>query len=318
MGLKRKGFFTFLVILIPSFIIIYVGSVRIAEKHIMKADFERVSLITDIVKNGLVTIMLEEKGRDLKRFLDNLIAEDIEGIYILDKYGNVISSTTSPPLDHNFLNHVMSRSWKDNFTEMLPMKINEKDIYSSIIPLYNERPCQKCHGSKDDLRAILHVEISRTKTLSKIRDLKYQIALVTSFVFLILIYLFYRFNLETILKPIVQMKNNIRRQGLTDIQINMDELQTIMVYINELSRNLEIRADEIRSLKASNTEILERLNNIKRIIMDDLQMPLSKILASMEAYSEENSHDDLKREILKTFVKDIKRLIKTMEDLNQS
>lgn len=48
----------------------------------MKAEAERVLLITEIVKNGLVTIMIEGHGKDLKRFFDTLIAEDIEGIYI--------------------------------------------------------------------------------------------------------------------------------------------------------------------------------------------------------------------------------------------
>lgn len=318
MGLRRKGLLTFTLILAPSLIILSFLSIRFSERQILKSEAERVSLITEIVRNGLVTIMIEGRGKDLKRFLDALIAEDIEGIYILNRDGNVISSTVSPALDKRFLNQVLSRSWKGKNLEMSLMKINEKDIYSSILPIYNERTCQKCHGSQEDIRAILHVEISRAKTISKMKNLRYQIVFLTSSIFLILLYLFYRFNINKLLSPIAQMADTLKKQGVIDSKLDMDELQILMFHMNDLSRNIELMAQETKALQSTNKELLKKIDNLKMAVKEDVARPLSKIMASIEAFSEELGHDDPKKEILKTFIDEHKRLLKILEGLNKS
>lgn len=318
MGLRRKGLLTFTLILAPSLIILSFLSIRFSERQILKSEAERVSLITEIVRNGLVTIMIEGRGKDLKRFLDALIAEDIEGIYILNRDGNVISSTVSPALDKRFLNQVLSRSWKGKNLEMSLMKINEKDIYSSILPIYNERTCQKCHGSQEDIRAILHVEISRAKTISKMKNLRYQIVFLTSSIFLILLYLFYRFNINNLLSPIAQMADTLKKHGAIDSKLDMDELQILMFHMNDLSRNIELMAQETKALQSTNKELLKKIDNLKMAVKEDVARPLSKIMASIEAFSEELGHDDPKKEILKTFIDEHKRLLKILEGLNKS
>lgn len=318
MGLRKKGLLTFTLILAPSLIIFSFLSIRFAERQILKSEAERVSLITEIVRNGLVTIMIEGRGGDLKRFLDTMIAEDIEGIYILNREGNVISSTTSPALDKRFLNQVLSRSWKEKTLEMSLMKINEKDIYSSILPIYNERTCQKCHGSQEDVRAILHVEISRAKTISKMRNLRYQIVFLTSLVFVIMLYLFYRFNINNLLRPIAQMTDTLKKQGAIDSKLDMDELQILMFHMNDLSRNIELMAQETKALQSTNKELLKKIDNLKMAVKEDVARPLSKIMASIEAFSEELGHDDPRKEILKTFISEHKRLLKILEGLNKS
>lgn len=318
MGLRRKGLFTFILILLPSLILFAFLSIRFAERQILQSEAERVSLITEIVRNGLVTIMIEGRGRDLKRFLDALIAEDIEGIYILNREGNVISSTTSPALDKRFLNQVLSRSWKRKAHELSLMKINEKDIYSSILPIYNERTCQKCHGSQEDIRAILHIEVSRAKTVSKMRNLRYQIVFLTSLVFVILLYLFYRFNINNLLRPISQMADTLKKRGAIDSKLDMDELQILMLHMNDLSRNIESMAQETKALQSTNSELLKRIDNMRSTVKEDIARPLSKIIASIEAFSEELGHDEPKKEILKTFIAEHKRLLKILEGLNKS
>lgn len=318
MGLRTKSLFTFTLILAPSLIILAFLSIRLAEKQILKSEAERVSLITEIVRNGLVTIMVEGRGRDLKSFLDALIAEDIQAIYILNRDGNVISSTISPALDKRFLNNILSRSWKKKTPEMSLMKINEKDIYSSILPVYNERTCQKCHGSQEDIRAILHIEVSRTKTISKLKNLRYQIMFLTSLVFVILLYLFYRFNINNLLRPIAQMTDTLKKHGAIDSKLDMDELQILMFYINDLSRNIELMAQETKALQSTNKELLKKNDNLKMAVMEDVARPLSKIMASIEAFSEGLDNDDPKKEILKTFISEHKRLLKILEDLNKS
>lgn len=318
MGLRAKGLFTFTLILAPSLIIFALLSIRIAERQILKSEAERVSLLTEIVRNGLVTIMLDGRGRDLKRFLDALIAEDIEGIYILNREGNVISSASSPALDKRFLDEVLSHSWKKRTQQMSLMKINEKEIYSSILPIYNERTCQKCHGSQEDIRAILHIEISRTKTLSKLKNLRYRVIFLTSFAFVILLYLLYRFNINNLLRPIAQMTATLKKQGSIDSKLDMDELQILMFHINDLSRNIESMAQETKVLQSTNKELLKKIENLKMAVKDDVAKPLLKIMASIEAFSEELNHDDPKKEILKTFISEHKRLLKILDGLNKS
>jgi|GEM_PF-5896657 hypothetical protein len=311
MGVIRKGLFTFSLVLIPVLILSALISIRIAEKEILESEAEKVSLITDIVRNGLVTIMIEGRGRDLKRFLDTLIAEEIEGIYILGRGGDVISSSASPILDRDFRNRIISQSWKGRSREMALMKINERDIYSSILPIYNERTCQKCHGSKEDIRAILHIEVSRKKTLSKINALRYQITGITVFVFVTLLYLFYRFNLKELLKPAIGMSEAIKGNN-PDLE-DMDEIHILILHIKNLSAELERKSHEIRALSSTNKEISGRIEEIKKRINEEITLPLIRITASIEAFSEEIDHKDPKREIIRAFINELNRLSKTLE-----
>lgn len=317
MSLKRKGLLALTLILLPLLISFAFISIRIAEKQILKSEAERVSLITEIVRNGLVTIMVEGRGKDIKGFLDNLVAEDIEGIYILGKEGNVISSTASPVLDRRLLDQIRSRPWKGNNLEMLPAKINEKDIYSSILPIYNERTCQRCHGSREDIRAILHVEVSRAKTISKMKNLRYQIAILTGLIFLLSMYLFYRFGLKNLLRPINQMNEALRERAGTDSLVDMDELQILKFHVSGLARDTEWMTREIELLKSKNVELLERIEAIKMKIKGDVLRPLLKITAAIEAFSE-GIEGNPEKEILRTIISELKRLEKTLEgDLNK-
>lgn len=317
MSLRRKGLLTLTLILLPLLISFAFISIRIAEKQILKSETERVSLITEIVRNGLVTIMIEGRGKDLKRFFDNLVAEDIEGIYILGKEGNVISSTASPTLDRRLLDQIKSRPWKGSNLEMLPDKIKEKDIYSSILPIYNERTCQRCHGSKEDIRAIVHVEVSRAKTILKMKKLRYQITVLTVLIFMFSLYLFYRFGLRNLLRPISQITESLRKDDSLNSLVDMDELQMLIIHVNNLTRNTEWMTQEIESLRAKNTELSGKVEDLKIKIKGDILRPLTKIIAAVEAFSE-GIGDNPEREILRAITNKLKRLEQTLEmDLNK-
>lgn len=318
MGLGRKGLFAFTLLVLPLLILFAFLSIRVAEKQILKSETERVSLITEIVRNGLVTIMIEGHGKDLRKFLDTLVAEDIEGIYILGKEGKVISSTASPALDKPLLDQIRSRSWKENTFEMLPTKINERDIYSSILPIYNERTCQRCHGSREDIKAILHVEVSRSKTISKIKNLRNQIVFLTSLFFVISLYIFYRFNLTNLVKPINQLAETIKKHGKMEHQAGMDELQVLTFCVNDLIRNTEFLNKDMKVLESSNTDLLRRLDGLKMAIKEDIEMPLLKVIASSEAFLEEIEKNDPKKEILRAIINELKRISKTSLKLTQN
>ncbi|NOY64264.1 MAG: hypothetical protein GXO97_02540 [Nitrospirae bacterium] len=75
-SLKWKYVIATLLILLFIIGLFSLYNLKYQEKIIRDDDKERVKLITEIIKNGLITIMLEGRGKDFQKFLESLVAED--------------------------------------------------------------------------------------------------------------------------------------------------------------------------------------------------------------------------------------------------
>ena len=84
-------------------------NLKIQEGQITSDDRERVKLISQIIKNGLITMMLEGRGREFRMFLRTLIAKDIEEVRIFNLDGKIISSSITSEIGEKIYKEDMDK-----------------------------------------------------------------------------------------------------------------------------------------------------------------------------------------------------------------
>ena len=113
-------------------------NLKIQEQQIEADDKERVKLITEIIRNGLISIMLEGRGLEFQKFLETLIAEDIEEVRIFDERGNIIASSIPKEIGNKIYKKDMDMFRTQDKPDVFTHKEKNKVFYSMVVPIVNE------------------------------------------------------------------------------------------------------------------------------------------------------------------------------------
>ncbi|HYQ47656.1 MAG TPA: hypothetical protein VEP69_01195, partial [Thermodesulfovibrionales bacterium] len=129
-----------------------------------RAKMQRVELLAEIVSNGLKTIMLEGKPKEeFQRFIESLAAEDIEAVRIFSENGTILSSTVPGEIGHKIDVKHLEKYEENRGRSVFIHDSHGRQVYSSIIVLSNDWPCQQCHGAEDQVRALVDLEVSHRR-----------------------------------------------------------------------------------------------------------------------------------------------------------
>ncbi|MFN3739722.1 MAG: hypothetical protein ACK4TF_03485 [Thermodesulfovibrionales bacterium] len=144
-----------------------------------KKDFsEKVRFSSEHIKNGLIALMLEGKGKDFQGYIQSEIIGDIKSIRLIRDDGLIIGSSNPSEvntiLPEDRFERIKSRAYivqeeKFNFIEEDTLA---GGIHSIYIPLYNEIPCQKCHTDNKKIRAILGIDAGSMKYFEAVSRIK--------------------------------------------------------------------------------------------------------------------------------------------------
>lgn len=279
------------------------------ENRFVKDDIEKVSLVSDIIKNGLITMMLQGEGKDFKHFLDILIAEDISGVHIVSNNGRLISSASSLNMDRKLYSDIISRFEAFQTAEIILTETNGKAIYSAIVPIFNERPCQRCHGDKHSVRGILNVEFLRTKSVQKIRDNRSKTIIVAVITFLILLISSDYLNNKFVTAPLKGLSDSIKAASDAGGKFVNNGQDNEIAGLKKSFDSLLSEKERLLSEQGQMSLELQRLDNYLaglRTAMDvHVSNPLSKAIGDLQVLAEEADFADSISEIINNMVKDL-------------
>jgi hypothetical protein len=152
-------------LILGIFMVFDVGS---HEQQLTEEDRIKATLVTEVIKNGLITIMLEGRSHELKYFVESLVADDLGAVRLFNPEGKIIAS--SIPADNELANTIII---PERFEPNISVKKERgKSFYNIVIPFYNEKPCQVCHKAEGEVLSVLSVSIAMDKTLKRIRFMK--------------------------------------------------------------------------------------------------------------------------------------------------
>lgn len=323
MSLNGKYILCITCILLLSIGVFSWRSLELQENRIREDDRERVALLTEIIKNGLVTIMLEGRGKEFQKFLETLIAKDIEKIRILRPDGIIVSSSIPTEIG----NKISPKDISIFKTQKAPVVFSRERegnmVYSMMVPIYNERPCQRCHGERDEIRGILDVEISMKKTLQRIEDSRKSMLFLFIIIFVVLsvslgILITYLVN-----KPIAKIIDTMKKAEGGDLKVRFlterkDEIGKLASSLNSMLSDLEGARREIE--KCHNEEIqrveqMATMGELVSAIVHEIKNPLARISGAMQVFAEDFPLEDPRREIINEILSKIEQLDKTVSDL---
>lgn len=328
MVLRKKItlWFSLLIVGITGFSIFIITDAAITQ---FKRDFsEKIRFSSEHIKNGLIALMLEGKGKDFQGYLESEIIGDIKSIRLVRDDGLIIGSSNSSEvntfLPEDSLERLKSRAYivqeeKFNFMEEDTLG----GIHSIYIPLYNEIPCQRCHADNKKIRAILGIDMGSMKYFEAVSRIKRN----AFFYFIIaislsagIIWLFTGIIFEKPINEITRVIDDIKKGELKSrILLNRaDEIGDLARGLNDLISDLERTKRDFELCHIAEMKRVEQmatLGELASAIAHEIRNPLAGISGAIQVLSEEFPESDSRQPIIKEILKEVERLDRSVKDL---
>jgi signal transduction histidine kinase len=297
---------------------------EIAQRHIDDAKRERVALLAEVVTNSLKSIMLEGRSREeFQRFLDGLAAEDIRSVRIFSDNGIILSSTI-PGEAGQMVDAQHLRAFKASKGNSIFVHTAQNlKVYSSIMVMGNDWPCQRCHGAADEIRAIVDLEVmhgreedSATGAMARTIAVWLVSAGLLSFALVII-------TRRQIKRPLQKVVEEIERiaEGDPTARVSVsgfDELTTIAVGVNRIIAALERERKAVLQYESTETSQLEKMASIGEVaatVAHEIKNPLAGISGALQVMAEDIPADSPRKEICNEILLEIDRLDRCVKEL---
>jgi signal transduction histidine kinase len=298
-------------------------SLRLQEKQIVDDDRERVALITEIIKNGLITIMLEGRGREFQKFLETVVAEDIEEVRIFKPNGTIVSSSIPYEIGKKIYSEDIDQYLKQAKPDVFIHTRNEKPVYSMVVPIYNEPVCQNCHGREEKIRGILDVEVSMDKTFKRLSMFRQRMVFFSILTLLALSLSLVILTKYLINRPIEGIIDTMKKVESGDLHARFstertDEIGKLSSNLNSMLSQLETAQGEIEQYHREEFRRIEKMATIGELasaIAHEIKNPLAGISGAIQVFSEDFSPGDPRLEVIDDVIREIERLDKAVRDL---
>jgi signal transduction histidine kinase len=282
---------------------------------------ERISLSSEHIKNGMVALMLEGKGRDFQHYLSQEARGDIKTIRLIRDDGVIIGSSNPQEVGQQFSLEGLRLSELNDVRKEI--EDFQKGASSFYIPLFNEMPCQRCHKDNKQIRAILAIDVSSAKYISTISGIKQRgifyfiTILIISFPF---IWLFTGLFIEKPFKDILRVINAVIAHDLTmRVATDRDDelgqlgrgLNNILSELERTKRDFELcHLSEMRRVQEMAT-----LGELASAVAHEIRNPLAGISGAIQVLSEDFPESDPRQSIIKEILKEVERLERSIKDL---
>jgi signal transduction histidine kinase len=294
---------------------------RVQEEQITEEDKIKASLVTEIIKNGLIAMMLEGRSGELLNFIETLVADDLGAIRLYTPKGNIIASSV-PSDTGGFITNEDDLSGQ--FEPKLAIRTERgRPVYNIKIPFYNEKPCQTCHTGGGDILSILSVSVTMDKTLKRIRDMRARS--VVFFLFTLAALSAGLGLLTTILvnRPINSIINTMKKVEGGEVGARVtakrgDEIGNLGVNLNSMLSELGKMRQELESCHVEAMQKVEKMATIGELaaaIAHEIKNPLAGISGAIQVFEEEFPPGDPRRDIIAEVQNEIQRLDKAVRDL---
>lgn len=297
---------------------------RVTQSYIDDTQKERVALLAEVVTNGLKSIMLEGKPREeFQRFLDGLAAEDIKAVRVFSDHGIILSSTVPGEIGMEVdAKHVEAfKTRKGN--SIIVHNLRDIKVYSSIMVLGNDWPCQRCHGTRDKIRAIVDLEVLHGKEESAAASATVRMIvawLISSGLLSLIIIMVFRRQIRNPLEKVVREVTAIAAGGLTErVSVSgSDELMAIAAGVNRIASDLETALQAVQRYESAETSQLEKMASIGEIaatVAHEIKNPLAGISGALQVMAEDIPEDSPRKEICNEILSEIDRLDRCVKEL---
>jgi len=284
-----------------------------AEKSEILADGKRkATLIAEIIKNGITTMMVDERHEALQGFLETLVSSDMGAVRILKLDGTVMGSSEASEVGT-----VREIGKKDTIT------LGEHPMQSIYLPIYNEKPCLQCHWGEPDVIAMLSVDMPADKTLQRLDETKEQAAITFVAALAVLSIFLGLMTRSLVTKPLRGIVGTMRKVREGDLKVRFitnrtDEIGELSESLNAMLLELQKTRGQLMKCHEADIQKVEKMATVGELaaaIAHDIKNPLAGISGAIQVFAEDFEPEDPRREIIKEVLQEIERLDRSVRDL---
>jgi len=299
-------------------------SYGVIQKHSGDAKRERVTLLSEIVRNGLKSMMLEGRPKEeFQRFLDGLAAEDVKAVRVFSDSGIILSSTVPGEVGQQIDEQHVRAFGTEKSHSLFVHKAEGGEVYSSIMVMGNDWPCQRCHGSGDEIRAIVDLEVMHGKAESAVTGAvarTISVWLISAGLLSLALVIISRRQIKEPLDRVVVEINRIAESDLTAriSASGSDELTAIALGVNRITSELEKAQEAVQHHESIQTSQLEKMASIGEIaatVAHEIKNPLAGISGALQVMAEDMPDDSPLKEICNEILSEIDRLDRCVKEL---
>lgn len=197
------------------------------------------------------------------------------------------------------------------------------EVLSMVKPIYNDAPCQTCHGSKIRVIGVLNVNYSlnRTKMQMEASSRIFIVSSIAITAFLAIAISLYL--LKFVKRPLDRIMDTMSQVENGDLSVRIDhrgedEISRLIKSFNSMVDRLDAAKKELELLHFQQLERVDRLASIGEMaagIAHEIKNPLAGISAAITIIRDGFKESDPHAEILGEVLLQIQRLDKTVNDL---
>lgn len=324
MSLYRKYILSAIAVVFVVIGIFSWQSYEINRRLVEETKEQRVALLAELVSNGLKTIMLDGKTKEeFQRFIEGLAAKDIVAVRIISESGRILSSTVPGEIGQGIA-ILGYQEYAHTSSETVFVHEHEgHKIYSTFIVLSNDWPCQRCHGAKDQVRAIVDLEVSHRSVEASIRNATGWTIFSAVCITVILSAALYLLGKYQIRKPLYRLLSEIRVIAGGNLKTRVSvpdahEIGAIASSVNRIADELLKARHEViihESREMSRMERMASIGEVAATVAHEIKNPLAGISGALQVITEDIPEDSPRKEICSEILAEIERLDRAVKDL---
>ncbi len=317
-------FLSLLSVFVVTSLIVW-SDIEDTKARLIDAQKEKAVLLSDVIKQSIMILMLENKWKELQSQLEDFTRNnpELKEVRIFHPVsGRIIVSNEREDVGKK----IYKKDW-DRFIrqEVSPFVIKKEDeIFATrVIPIENRPECHKCHSPKEKIRGVLDVEVSLAVAQQSIKELTYRhfAGLVMGFVMISLIFMVGGERLiNTPLRRLTEVMRKVEAGDLSarSKEGGKDEFGYLASIFNKMVESLESAKKDLEVCHIQQMERAAKLASLGEIISGiahEIKNPLAGISCAVQVFHSELSEGDSRKPIINEVLNQVNRLDRTVKDL---
>lgn len=323
MKLKSKYILLTVITLVFTIGIVSYQNLRLQEHEIFEDEKEKAVFITNLIKHGLSTMMLKGRAKEFQNFIETLHTGDIKQAVLFKPDGTIISSSHPSQIGSRISSSYLSRFQNSQTHEIVTGTKKGETNISLIVPILNEKPCQRCHVDSEKVRAVFSVEFSTSRIVQKIEITRKRTILLSVISIIVISLLLGTFTEYFVNKPITSIISTMKKAEAGDLSVKFltrrrDEIGKLASSLNSMLFKLDKAQREIKQWHFSEMQNIEKMATIGEVassVAHEIRNPLAGISGAIQVLAEDMSAKDPRKTIINEVLSEINRLDHAVRDL---